>query len=214
MDSIRKYMLVALIILGLNIITSAQESDSLPDFKRHEIGISVGAFSQPSYYFILSQAFPYHYEGYKSENFDYCMYNIGTFSISYRYNFSPRQSLGVVTTLLFSKIEDKDKVRDLSGTFTYLSLQPQYRFTYKRFEHCALYFSVALGVTVRIASNDELSYWDHYREGYALDYGSLHFAPSSHITFLGISLGDDNNANLELGFGTQGILNVGYSRKF
>ena len=214
MAYIRKYMLVALIILGLNIITSAQESNPLPDFKRHEFGISTGAFSQPSYFFILSQAFPYHYEGYIEDSFDYCMYNIGTFSLSYRYHFTPRHSLGVVTTLLFSKIEDNDKVRNLSGVFTYWSLEPQYRFTYKRFEHCALYFSVALGVTVRIASNDELSYWDHYREGYALDYGSLHFAPSSHITFLGISLGDDNNANFELGFGTQGILNVGYSRRF
>lgn len=211
MNIIRKYGLVALIILGMSTLATAQ-NNPLPEFKRHEIGISVGAFSQPSYFFILSQAFPYHYEGYKSENFDYRMYNIGTFSLSYRYHFTPRQSLGIVTTLLFSKIEDKDK--NLSGTFTYLSLQPQYRVTYKHFDHCALYFSVALGVTVRIASNDDLSYWDTYREGYTLDYGSLHFAPASHITFLGISLGDENNANLELGFGTQGLLNVGYSRRF
>lgn len=213
MNIIRKYGLVALIILGMSTLATAQ-NNPLPDFKRHEVGISTGAFSQPSYFFILSQAFPYHYEGYKSENFDYRMYNIGSFSLSYRYHFTPRQSLGVVTTLFFSKIEDKDKVRDLSGTFTYWSFQPQYRVTYKHFDHCALYFSVAFGVTMRIASSGVLSYWDSYREGYSLDYGRLHFAPASHITFLGISLGNDNNANFELGFGTQGVLNVGYSRKF
>jgi hypothetical protein len=38
--------------------------------------------------------------------------------------------------------------------------------------------------------------------------------PSSHITFFGISVGKDNAANFELGFGTQGILNMGYSLKF
>ena len=213
MNIIRKHGLVALIILGMSTLATAQ-NDPLPDFKRHEVGISTGAFSQPSYFFILSQAFPFHYEGYKSENYDYCMYNIGSFSLSYRYHFTPRQSLGVVTTLFFSKIEDKDKVRNLSGVFTYWSFQPQYRVTYKHFDHCALYFSVALGVTMRIASSGVLSYWDSYREGYSLDYGRLHFAPASHITFLGISLGNDNNANFELGFGTQGVLNVGYSRKF
>ena len=31
---------------------------------------------------------------------------------------------------------------------------------------------------------------------------------------IGLSVGKDNAANFELGFGTQGILNVGYSLKF
>jgi hypothetical protein len=38
--------------------------------------------------------------------------------------------------------------------------------------------------------------------------------PSTHVTFVGVSVGKDNAANFELGFGTQGLLNVGYSHRF
>lgn len=193
----------------------AQKSDSLPNFKRHEIGISTGAFSQPSFFFILSEAYPIYYEGYKNETTDWTQYNIGTFSLSYRYHFTSYQSLGIVSTLLFSKMEDNDRDRNRSGVFTYWSLEPQYRITYKRFEHCAFYISWALGITMRIASNDELSQWDNSNsDWFTMNYGRFVVVPSSHITLLGISLGKNNAANFEIGFGTQGLLNVGYSRKF
>ena len=194
---------------------AAQENDTLPDFKRHEIGISTGAFSQPSFFFILSEAYPIYYEGYKIENSNFCMYNIGTFSMSYRYHFTKYQSLGIVSTLLFSKIVDNNMDRNCSGFFTYWSLEPQYRITYKRFEHCSLYISWALGITVRIASNEHVAYWDDSSsDWFTMNYGNLYVAPSTHITLLGVSLGKDNRANFELGFGTQGLFNVGYSRRF
>ena len=121
----------------------------------------------------------------------------------------------IVSTLLFNKIVDKYYVNDHSGVFTFWSLEPQYRFTYKRFKYCAFYFTAAVGVTFRIASNDKLSGLDSAGGGwFSVDYGTFCAMPSSHVTFLGISLGKDNAANIELGFGTQGILNVGYSRKF
>ena len=44
--------------------------------------------------------------------------------------------------------------------------------------------------------------------------GDLVIFPSGHLTLLGVSLGKRNNVNIELGYGTQGILNVGYRLKF
>ncbi len=195
---------------------SAQENNSQPsDFRRHEIGISFGAFSQPSIFYAGSEVLPVFYEGFKGENNKICRYNIGTFSLSYWYHFTERHSLGVVSTLLFSKIVDKYYVNDHSGVFTFWSLEPQYRLTYKRFKHCALYFGAAVGVTFRIASNDKLPILDTADGGwFSIDYGRFFVLPSSHVTFLGVSVGRDNAANFELGFGTQGILNVGYSLKF
>ena len=195
---------------------SAQENDREPsDFRRHEIGISFGAFSQPSIFYAGSEVLPVFYQGFKAENNKICQYNIGTFSLSYRYHFTERHSLGIVTTLLFSKIVDKYDVNDHSGVFTFWSLEPQYRFIHKRFKHCALYFGAAVGVTFRIASNDKLPGLDTAEGGwFSVDYGRFFVMPSSHITFLGVSVGKDNAANFELGFGTQGILNVGYSHRF
>jgi len=195
---------------------SGQENDQQPsDFRRNEIGMSIGAFSQPSIFYVGSEVIPVFYEGYKFENKIICQYNIGSFSLYYRYHFTERLSLGIVSTLLFSKIVDKYNVEDHSGFFTFWTLEPQFRFTYKRFKHCALYMGGALGLAFRIASNDKLPYWDTAGGGwFSISYGSFFVMPSSHITFFGISLGKDNVANIELGFGTQGILNVGYSRKF
>lgn len=195
---------------------SAQENDQQPsDFRRHEIGISFGAFSQPSIFYAGSEVLPVFYQGFKAENNKICQYNIGTFSLSYRYHFTERHSLGIVSTLLFSKIVDKYYVNDHSGVFTFWSLEPQYRFIHKRFKHCALYFGAAVGVTFRIASNDKLPGLDSADGGwFSIDYGRFFVMPSSHITFLGVSVGKDNTANFELGFGTQGLLNVGYSHRF
>jgi len=211
----KKVLIISILILFcLQIL--AQENGQMPsDFRRHEIGISFGAFSQPSLFYAGSEVLPVFYQGYKAENNEICQYNIGTFSLSYRYHFTERQSLGIVSTLLFSKIVDKYYVNDHSGVFAFWSLEPQWRFTYKRFKYCALYFGVAVGVTFRIASNDKLPALDSAGGGwFSIDYGSFFAMPSSHVTFFGISVGKDNAANFELGFGTQGILNVGYSHKF
>ena len=193
----------------------AQENDSLPDFKRHEIGISTGAFSLPSLFFVLSDVYPVPYEGYVSEKDPFFMYNIGSFSLSYRYHFTPHHSLGIVTTLLFSKIVDKNSDRNRSGVFTYWSLEPQYRITFHRRKNYSFYMNFSLGVTVRIASNEDIVKWDTYTGGWlSNDYGRFIVLPSTHITLFGVSLGKDNAANIELGIGTQGFLNVGYSRRF
>lgn len=215
MDNIKKYGLIVLIIMGLGVFVSAQENDSLPDFKRHEIGISTGAFSMPSLFFVLSDVYPVPYEGYVSEKDPFYIYNIGTFSLSYRYHFTPHHSLGIVSTLLFSKIVDKNSDRNRSGVFTYWSLEPQYRVTFHRRKNYSFYMNFSLGVTVRIASNEDIVKWDTYTGGwFSNNYGRFIVLPSTHITLFGVSLGKDNAANFELGIGTQGLLNVGYSRRF
>lgn len=195
---------------------SGQEDEQQPsDFRHHEIGISVGAFSQPSIFYMGSEVLPCFYEGFKKENKIFCKYNIGTFSLSYRYHFTEYHSLGVVSTLLFCKIEDKYNVDDHSGFFTFWTLEPQYRFTYKRFKNCALYLGGGVGITFRIASNDKMPYWDTAGGGlFSATYGKVAAWPSSHITFFGISVGKNNHADFELGFGTQGILKLGYSCRF
>ena len=38
--------------------------------------------------------------------------------------------------------------------------------------------------------------------------------PSGQLTLLGISIGKRNNGNIELGYGTQGVLKMGYSLRF
>ena len=178
----KKIILVSILSLFCWYI-SGQENDQQPsDFR-----------------YAGSEVIPVFYEGYKVENKIICQYNIGSFSLYYRYHFTERLSLGIVSTLLFSKIVDKYNVEDHSGFFTFWTLEPQFRFTYKRFKHCALYMGGALGLAFRIASNDKLPYWDTAGGGlFSISYGSFFVMPSSHITLFGISLGKDNVANYRI----------------
>ena len=200
----------------LAICWSVRPQDTLrvAGFPRHEIKVSTGVFNQMSVFF-FNDITPAFLHGYKYEDAEYQQLNIGSFSLSYRYHITPMHSIGVVSTLLFSKVTDKYYVDDHSGLFTYWAVEPQYRLTYQRFNWGTIYLAAALGFTVRFASNDQVCFYDTHTGGWFSYYaGRCHVVPSTHVTFVGVSVGKDNAANFELGFGTQGVFNVGYSCRF
>jgi len=188
----------------------AQESTSpLKDFSKHEIGISAGAFPVIGIFYKYEPFWgplyvPFWGFGhYYSENYTQS-YLIGTFSFEYKYNFTFRHAMGITASWACRKVEEHlEEIK--TGIDNYFALQAGYRFTYKRFEKLSLYSALYIGATFYLQDkqlmNDdqESNFWG---------------TPSMHLALFGISVGKKNAADFEVGFGTQGLIKVGYCYKF
>lgn len=193
---------------------TAQESTSpLKDFSKHEIGISVGAFPVIGIFYKYEPFIGNSYVHTTVENtllghYSYeggtKTYLIGTFSFEYKYNFTFRHALGITASWACRRIEEN--LREIkTATDNYFALQAGYRFTYKHFEKLSLYSALYAGATLYI-QDKQLMNDDQKSNFWAY--------PSLHVTLFGISVGKKNAADFEVGFGTQGMIKVGYCYKF
>jgi len=202
------YFLFLLFLFPISM--KAQESTSpLKDFSKHEIGISAGAFPVIGIFYKYEPFWgplyvPFWGFGhYYSENYTQS-YLIGTFSFEYKYNFTFRHAMGITASWACRKVEEHlEEIK--TGIDNYFALQAGYRFTYKRFEKLSLYSALYIGATFYLQDkqlmNDdqESNFWG---------------TPSMHLALFGISVGKKNAADFEVGFGTQGLIKVGYCYKF
>lgn len=96
----------------------------------------------------------------------------------------------------------------------FISAQIGYSVHYLHKEKVTLYSSVYLGGTIYYIG----TLWDYYdiRTGEFIGAARpvITLSPALQINFIGFRVGKHNAANIELGFSTQGILNVGCSRKY
>ena len=96
----------------------------------------------------------------------------------------------------------------------YFTLQIGYGVHYYTTKMISLYSSFYAGATFYCigrmdgtpsSSTDEIIYPDKFH---------YIFRPALQVNFLGVRVGQRNAANFEIGFGTQGVLKVGYSYQF
>lgn len=209
-------LLIAIILAP--VISSAQNNPIEPVVSKHEIGFSMGIYPVIGILDPARSSLRHHdlHLNVGCDTIDSWL--IGAFTFHYFYNITRFHAVGVHSTLAFrhstvlpNENPYQEPVSPLIKTLkreqqpynslnAYWTLQASYRITFKRYAFCSLYSAVSAGFTLYMMDN-------HWKSDPVI-------LPSGHITALGISLGKDNNANIELGFGTQGILKVGYSRRF
>lgn len=216
----------SLVILCLLLITSfnthAQtDSQVFVDVPRHEIGISMGIYPNIGIWDPSRSGDKWlcHHERYKTDIGDTIdTWLIGAFTFNYYYNISRFHAIGLQSTVAFRHITTlptdnpyqepyspliktlKRKNQPYNSLNAFWALQASYRITFKRYPICTLYAGCSLGFTLYFMDKQ----WKN----------DLVIFPSGHLTLFGISLGKRNNGNIELGYGTQGILKMGYSIKF
>lgn len=214
----------SLVILCLLLITSfnthAQtDSQVFVDVPRHEIGISMGIYPNIGIWDPSRSGQFGHHDHYQTPDGDTIdSWLIGAFTFNYFYNITRFHAIGIQSTLAFRHITTsytdnpyQEPVSPLIKTLgrnndvnnslnVFWTWQASYHITFKRYASCSLYSGCSLGFTLYFMDKQ----WKN----------DLVIFPSGHLTLFGISLGKRNNGNIELGYGTQGILKMGYSIKF
>ena len=206
------------ILLTINTLGCFAQTDPVDDFQRHQVGFSFGVFSHLGIFDnsrydgnFLRLHDDYDDHGYRIEAF-----NTGTFTLFYRYQLTKRHALGLQTSLSFRYVTktyhyynhgpglikgDNVQSQTECSLNTYLALQASYRFTIKQFPYCSLSFGGAAGFSLYLVDEP----WQR---------GTPLVTPTIQLIPLSVSIGKRNAAVFEFGFGTQGMLNLGYSCRF
>ncbi|HOF15813.1 MAG TPA: hypothetical protein PLF32_03240 [Bacteroidales bacterium] len=211
----KKLALCFLFLLILSSLTAQEETQpTSKDYFKHKIGISVGAFPtigilskyEPFSGLGNEEIFGYHYSYIEQEDSQYVKtYLIGTFSLEYKYNFTSRHALGFTASWACRKTINRNWLRTNTFIDNYLVTQVGYRFTYKHFEKLSLYSAIYFGATF---------YYEDIYMITGIKKSNFCTVPSMHLTLLGISVGNKNAGNFEIGFGTQGMIKAGYCYRF
>lgn len=226
MDSIKRIISAGLIVLAMNGVAPAQRqaqtnmavtsSTKNGEYPKHEIEISYGIapFVSPFY----SGPFEDVVRDYHSipEIF------LGSINLYYHLYFSKLHSLDVNLSWSAMKHTAPDiYVRHYAyrnDYVHYLGLQAGYCIHFFNTEKISLYSSIYLGATLFLIGDgayyeDGINHFTEIPNHYPLkNLRDLCF--DFQINYLGIRIGKHNAANIELGFGSQGMLKIGYSYKF
>ena len=219
MDSIKKYGLAALIVLGLNGLVPGQ-TDSISyhsKYPKHELGISYGVFP------IIGFVNFGEYREFRKFN-DLCPFYenqpilSGSVNLQYHHYFNKYNALDIDVSWAMYKhhnmIAVENQYKYGNEYLHFISAQIGYSIHFLHKEKVTLYSSVYLGGTIYYIG----TLWDHYdiQTGEFIMAVSpvMTLKPALQINFIGIRVGKHNAANFELGFGTQGVLKCGYSYRF
>jgi hypothetical protein len=173
------------------------------EYYKHEIGVSYGAFAQP-----MLIPFPF--------NFKYPTI-LGSLNFDYYYHFNKKHSIGVALSLtsdyfnthkyLSHAFGDEEKYPYLKERWSiYSALQLGYKMNYATVRNISFYFSIFAGLNI--------SYNFYPSSMEDVPYFNCWIHPAIHLTMLGMTIGKTNCTTIELGLGTQGILQIGYIYKF
>lgn len=225
---------------SLSAQTGNVNGHNQPDFPRHELGISYGVHPfmrniDHDVAILIPGVWPY----YPTSNFNindeyFTLY--GAINVFYQYNITPKHSAGVTLSGVLSKytipagtmsgFSEAARLygeNEYSGHIGSLCLNVFYKFTYKTFDKCALYLGAGLGFNADIHDKTlykyrQIKYGTRGRDipDYTIygNWARAFFYPSFQITALGIRIGQKNAANIELGFGSEGVFKAGYSCRF
>lgn len=240
MKNIRKYRLTAIMLFclsssilaqnsNLNVYDKPHDKDSIINNSiqyhqlsaKHEIGISIGIYPIIGVWDYSQNGDNWfsHHEQYKTDIGDTInSWLIGSFTLNYHYNITQLHAVGIQSTWAFRHITTsptdnpyqsptvplikatKRENHFYNSLNIFWSCQASYRISFKRFPTCSLYSVCSLGFILYLMD-------EQWKDSPIL-------LPSGHLTLLGISLGKKNNGNIELGYGTQGTLKIGYSINF
>lgn len=215
MKSFRRCLMLGMLLLVINTLTSAQ-TDSINSFTsqskmypKHEIGVSYGML--PIIGVFYGGNYDDVYPAYENQ-----IIKLGSISTRFRISINPIHRLDF--NFSWAVYEHTLEVRQ-SGIYKnnnvhHFAFQLGYSICFFSKNAISLYSSLYGGVVVsdlgRMAiinqSTGEIM-------GYDLDNICL-LHPAFHITFLGLQLGKKNAFNIELGYGTQGEIKLGYNYYF
>ncbi|MDR1345171.1 MAG: hypothetical protein LBK03_00510 [Bacteroidales bacterium] len=191
-----------LLLLAITLTGLAQKrTDSIPnisllpvpDFYTHELGVSAGY--APS--FITGDVLTFG----------------GALNVEYYKNFTSRHAIGVtvntIAAVANSLFFDPNYNPNRDNFVIALAAFSGYRHTFYRKNDISLYFSVFVGVTVRFI------YPPVYRRYMYDNKPLIHISASNilipaQLNIFGCSVGTKNQFYFELGFGSKGMVTVGY----
>ena len=222
-------MLAIICFATMNVF--AQEVKPIPE---NEIGFSVGMFPTIGAFFspdksvfpVFSEPlFSHSYkDSWKSKNGSeeyYKMYHLGSYTFNYNYHFNARNSIGVSTSWVGKHIDRyqiyEDKINDTvngSGWNHYITFQINYRYTYYRENNVSLYSGIYVGLTECFRDKNITPKRTHEYLLGTVSNARYYFGYAMHINAFGVEIGKQFAYIAELGFGTQGVLKVGFRYKF
>ena len=221
----KKIIIFIVLVFALGFL-NAQESETKL-YPKHEIGFSVGAFPAIGFLEIVSESFlPFsgdplimHTDYLRRDNGMYTrMYHFGSYTFNYNYHFNSKHSVGGSFSWVGKHVDKywvyKTETVNGSGWKHYFTLQGNYRNTYYHQKKISLYYGVYCGVTMCVIDEDirpkETQYTFLGKESNA----KYKFSPALQLNAFGFETGEKYVFNLELGFGTQGIIKTGFRYKF
>ena len=140
-------------------------------------------------------------------------YKVGAFNLHYFYNITCKHSVGAVLSTTLLNVTIPQSIKTYRGINTYMTLSATYRFTYKCFPNIDFYIGVGFGATFGIEAKEINEYVKTVWLGDDITR-RFFVGPTAQLTLLGMRVGKANAANIELGFGPEGILEIGYLYKF
>ncbi|MBR4135550.1 MAG: hypothetical protein IKU03_03965 [Bacteroidales bacterium] len=188
-------------------------------FKHHEIGFSIGIMPEGEDFWRPASLMGPIYE---PDFFHYRTtpdspnqsYKVGAFNFHYFYNITRKHSVGAVVSTTLLKVTIPTSSRDYRGINTYMTLNATYKFTYKSFPNIDFYLGVGIGATFGIEAKEINEFTRTIWLGDDGITDRFFVGPTAQLTLLGMRVGKAKAANIELGFGPEGILEVGYSYNF
>lgn len=140
----------------------------------------------------------------------YSMQHYGCLTFNYQYHFTQKHSIGFTASWLGRYISNytmkphTGEIVNAKGWDNIFTLCINYRFTYYTKDAISLYTGIHLGAGIGFIERKLLFEAE----------GSVYMMPGIQITGFGIEAGKTHAFMTELGFGSQGLIKMGYRYKF
>jgi hypothetical protein len=189
-----------LLFVSENILAQTMQPQAI-DKNKHEICFSYGIFP-----FVGMNNPQFGGGNLLLPRFNPFTTSIGSFSLDYLHHLFPIHGIGFAAYYASRYGEQPEFLGStLKGREIYGGVLIEYQFTYNRKKNRSYYAAFRSGVTW--AKQDR----SLMREGQKGDHWMF---IAYQLTFLGLRIGNADAFKMELGFGTLGIIRLGYSRKF
>lgn len=200
----KNYFLTPFLLLFIfSINKSEARVYSTCPYPQHEIGVGYGYLSTEQFSIIIADALssailqPFTGDNITTKSYQF----IGPISVNYKFFFKERLSIGASFLFSANKIEYSDENNITRNVkLNTISLMPRLDFYYLRNPKFALYGNIQVGAVV-LTSN--------YNKRPELNDQGASFA--FQVTPIAMRIGRDFGFVLELGIGSHGLANAGFS---
>lgn len=193
------YLLLACMYIN-NV--SARVYSTCP-YPQHEVGVGYGYMSTEQFSIVITDAISNGIiKSFTGDNYSTKSYQfIGPISLNYKYFFKDRLSIGASILFSSNKIEYVDKKNIVYNVrLNTFSLIPRFDFYYIRNPKFALYGNIGLGAVLMTSQYKTKT-----------DLNDLGATFAFQVTPLAMRIGRDFGFVLELGIGSHGLAEAGFS---
>lgn len=195
----KRFLLSAMVAILAVSSVSAQS-----DEPKQEIAVSVGQFSNSDWLNIFEIVVEAVFgEKYNDGSF------VGPISMEYYYHIKPWIGVGAMAVYgQLSQDSQKDGEKVGQKTNRYFTVMPAVKFDWLRRDVVGLYSKLGVGATLR----NEKREFDGERSKYNSDKTDVHV--NWQVSLIGVELGKSLRGFAELGFGEQGVAQIGVRYRF